>query len=331
MKIKILLITVPLNGYELEIIKSLKKKGFEVSFFKEGSKISKKELTLFQRILRSIQYDLKINVFSKYLDKVENKIYKSYVDKLDIKYDYIFDFGGKAKENCLKLLKEKYKCNYILYMWDDLKYAKTVWETMNYYDKKYIFNNSETDKYGFKYRPNFFVNEYRYNGEEKSIDIYYRGSLRDKKRTIILEAIEDEMKDYRVDISLYAKGSYFKNIKKVHSKEYFFNKCDSNYVQMKDLALKYKKSKVLIDIAYKNQSGLGLRPLEAIAANCKLITTNENIKNYEFYNENNILYLKEDLSNINEIKNFMGKEFVTFTDEVKHRYSVDGFVDDIFE
>lgn len=330
MKKKILLITVPMNGYELEIINSLEKKGFEVSFFKEGSKINKKELTLFQRMLRSIQYDLKINVFSRYLEKVENKIYKNYVDKLDIKYDYIFDFGGKAKENCLKLLKEKYKSDYILYMWDDLKYAKTVWKTMSYFDKKYIFNQIDTKENKFYYRANFFVNEYMYNGEEKSIDVYYRGSLRDRKRTIILEAIEKELKDYKLDISLYAKGSYFKNIKKIHSKKYFNTKCDHVYTNLKELAEKYKKSKILLDIAYKNQSGLGLRPLEAIAANCKLITTNPNIKNYEFYNENNIFYLKDDLSNIEKIKDFIKIPILDYSEEIKYKYSVDGFVDEIF-
>lgn len=327
---KILLITVPLNGYEIEIINSLERKGFQVDFFKEGSKISKKELTLFQRILRGIQYDLKINIFSKYMEKVENKIYKNYVEKLDLKYDYIFDFGGKAKENCLKILKEKYKCNYILYMWDDLKYAKTVWKTMNYYDKKYIFNQIDTKENNFYYRANFFVNEYMYKGEEKSIDIYYRGSLRDRKRTIILEAIEKELKDYKLDISLYAKGNYLKNIKKIHSKKYFEKKCDFLYTNLKELAEKYKKSKILLDIAYKNQSGLGLRPLEAIAANCKLITTNPNIINYEFYNGNNIFYLKDDLSNIGEIKEFIKIPMLDYSEDIKYKYSVDGFVDEIF-
>lgn len=324
MKKKILLITVPMSGYEKELLIALQKKGFDVDFFPEGSKINKRELNFFQRFYRGVNKD------SYYVKKIENRIYKFFIDKLSKDYDYIFDFGGKTKVECLKQLKDKYNSQFIVYMWDDLKYANTIWETMNYFDKKYIFNNSETDKSGFIYRPNFFVNEYLYNGEEKKIDVYYRGSLRDKKRTFILEEIEKQLKDYKINISLYSKGSYLKNINKIHSKEYFYKKCDSNYVQMKELAENYKKSKVLLDIAYKNQSGLGLRPLEAIASNCKLITTNENIKKYEFYNENNIFYLKEDLSNIKELEEFMNKEFLIYSDEVKYKYSIDGFVDDIF-
>ena len=324
MRKKILLITTPLNGYEIELINALKRKGIDVDFFSEGSKIDKKELSLFQRIFRGL------NKNSFYIKNIEKEIYKKFISKLEGDYNYIFDFGGKAKVEALKILKEKYKCPFIIYMWDDLKYAKTIWETMDYFDERYIFNTEETEKYGFKYRPNFYVNEYLYNNEEKIIDIFYKGNLRDKQRTYILEKIEEKLKRYKLEISLYAKGSYIKNRKRVHSKEYFQKRCDSKFIYLNDLAKLYKKSKVLLDIAYKNQSGLGLRPLEAIASNCKLITTNENIKKYEFYNENNIFYLKEDLSNIKELEEFMNKEFLIYSDEVKYKYSIDGFVDDIF-
>jgi len=324
MKKKILLITTPLNGYEIELINALKRKRIDVDFFSEGSKIDKKELSLFQRIFRGL------NKNSFYIKNIEKEIYKKFISKLEGDYSYIFDFGGKAKVEALKILKEKYKCPFIIYMWDDLKYAKTIWETMDYFDERYIFNTEETEKYRFKYRPNFYVNEYLYNNEEKIIDIFYKGNLRDKQRTYILEKIEEKLKSYKLEISLYAKGSYIKNRKRVHSKEYFQKRCDSKFIYLNDLAKLYKKSKVLLDIAYKNQSGLGLRPLEAIASNCKLITTNENIKKYEFYNENNIFYLKEDLSNINELEEFMNKEFLIYSDEVKYKYSIDGFVDDIF-
>ena len=76
----------------------------------------------------------------------------NFCDVVICDYNYIFDFGGKAKVEALKILKEKYKCPFIIYMWDDLKYAKTIWETMDYFDERYIFNTEETEKYGFKYK-----------------------------------------------------------------------------------------------------------------------------------------------------------------------------------
>ena len=299
---KLLLITIPLSGYEKKIIKALEKKGFEVTFFPEASKLNKREITFFHRLLRTFVNDLGFGFLRGILARKDTKIYKAYIEKLESDYDFIFDFGGKGKEQSLKLLKNKYKSKFILYMWDDLFYANTVWNTMKFFDEKYIFNNKDLDKYNFKYRSNFFVDEYLYCGEDKKIDVFYKGSLRDKKRTIIIEEIAKELSEYNLEISLYAKGTYLKNIKKVHSKEFFENMCNDKYMTLEELALKYKSSKLILDISYKNQSGLGLRPLEAIAANCKLITTNENIKNYEFYNENNIFYLEENFSNIKELK-----------------------------
>ncbi len=35
-------------------------------------------------------------------------------------------FGEKLKLKLSKILKEKYKCPFIVYMWDDLKYVKTI-------------------------------------------------------------------------------------------------------------------------------------------------------------------------------------------------------------
>lgn len=327
---KILLITNYLNGYEQEIIESLKKKSFKVTFFPRGSKINKKDMSVYHRLVRALVTDFHVGKLKNKLESLDKSKYLGYLDELESKYDYIFDFGGKIKPICLNLLKEKYNSEFILYMWDDLKYAKTVWKTMDNFDEKYIFNKKEAENYGFIYRPNFYVNKYLYRGEEKNIDIFYKGTLRDRKRTYILEAIENELKSYILDFSFYAKGSYWKNFKKVHSRKYFYKKCNSKFSTVEELALKYKSSKILLDISYKNQSGLGLRPLEAIAANCKLITTNKNIKGYEFYNENNIFCLEENLSNINEIKNFVNTPFEEYSDDIKYKYSVNGFVDDIF-
>lgn len=48
------------------------------------------------------------------------------------------------------------------------------------------------------------------------------------------------------------------------------------------------QSKVIIDLTQEKQSGLTLRPLEAIFFKKKLITNNVNIEKCRFYNKNNI-------------------------------------------
>ena len=53
------------------------------------------------------------------------------------------------------------------------------------------------------------------------------------------------------------------------------------------------RSKVLLDINRLGQSGLTFRVFESLGLEKKLITTNADIKNYDFYNPNNILVIDE--------------------------------------
>lgn len=328
----LLLITVPMSGYELEIINSLERKGFKVDYFKEGSKIDRKHIGLGHRILRSLVNEYHLFFLKLLLENIEKKIYQNHIENLAHDYSCVFDFGGKATETCLKLLKNKYKCDFVIYLWDDLKHFDTSHNVLNYFDKKYIFNNGYIESQaGFKYRPNFFAEVFKYNNEEKVIDIFYKGSARNKYRAEVLQRISNELQNYNLDISLYSKGSYFQNYFKFPNRKYFNQWCKDEYLDIELMAYKAKRSKVLLDITYAGQVGLGLRPIEAIAANCKLITTNSNISNYDFYNDRNIFYLKKDFSNIKDIKNFVDSPFYPYDSSVKFKYSIDGFMDELFK
>ena len=48
------------------------------------------------------------------------------------------------------------------------------------------------------------------------------------------------------------------------------------------------KSKAILDINHPSQVGLTMRTFETLGANKKLITTNENIKIYDFFDKENI-------------------------------------------
>lgn len=326
---KILLIAVPMGGYEQEIIGSLNNRGFKVDFFKEAAKIDRSQLSVFQRIARALK-GLKIKALDDYVDNFEAHIYRKYVEQLDGCYDFVFDFGGKARKNCIKILKNKYDCDFVLYLWDDLKHTGTVRETLKYFDRKYIFNDQDSKVNGFSYRSNFFVDAYLYRGEKKEVDLFYKGTARDRDRAIVLEAVSNELSDYRLDLSLFVKGGYIRNFRKVPSVDFFRKWCSHQYFDMSQMAERFKSSRAVLDIAYKDQRGIGLRPIEAMAANCKLITTNKNIINYDFYHKNNIFVLENDCSNKSELQHFLNLPLVPIVDSIKRKYSVHGFVDEIF-
>ena len=50
----------------------------------------------------------------------------------------------------------------------------------------------------------------------------------------------------------------------------------------------FSDSRCILDAPQAGQVGLTIRTIECLGAKRKLVTTNSDIKNYDFYNENNI-------------------------------------------
>ena len=90
----------------------------------------------------------------------------------------------------------------------------------------------------------------------------------------------------------------------------------------------FKESKAIIDCPLPNQRGLTMRTFEVLALKRKLITTNKNIKDYEFYTPDNIFIIESD-------KEIIPMEFIN-TDFNKNytlssKYSLKEFVNKLVE
>ena len=98
-----------------------------------------------------------------------------------------------------------------------------------------------------------------------------------------------------------------------------------NGKEMNDI---YEASRCVLDSAQAGQVGLTIRVLEALGAKKKLITTNEDVVNYDFYRPENI-YLYEgkiDLGNV-----FFKSEYKDVEQEVYDRYSLRSWLKEIVE
>ena len=80
------------------------------------------------------------------------------------------------------------------------------------------------------------------------------------------------------------------------------------------------RSKVVIDIQLPNQEGLTMRTFETLAMSKKLITTNSEIKKYEFYNPNNICVINRQKIDIPD--NFFKSKFQSLKDDFYKEYSI---------
>ena len=125
-------------------------------------------------------------------------------------------------------------------------------------------------------------------------------------------------------ILFFFQKIFDKNFKKVKKDEVSFISLSKK--QTVDLVA---RSKVIIDIEHLKQKGLTMRTLEMLGANKKIITTNKEVLNYDFYNKNNILLI--DRNNPIIDKSFLESDFEGIDKETYDKYSINKWVETIFK
>jgi hypothetical protein len=88
-------------------------------------------------------------------------------------------------------------------------------------------------------------------------------------------------------------------------------------------------SNIIVDIQHPKQKGLTMRTIEIVGMNKKLITTNSEIVNYDFYNENNILVIQRDEFAIPQ--QFINMKYEAINEEIYEKYSIGSWVRDLFD
>ena len=100
-------------------------------------------------------------------------------------------------------------------------------------------------------------------------------------------------------------------------------------IQVDKVADLIKKSKIIIEVQRKEQIGLSFRVFEALGHHKKLVTTNADVVNYDFYNPQNILVVDED--NIQIPDDFVTSEYIPIDDNILDQYRLKHWVKRVFE
>ena len=237
-------------------------------------------------------YKININsILFKILKKI-NAVYIILGDwKYKIKeYDCVI-LGENTYSPCIsKYIKKKNpNCKTILYFWNIVSEYKIYQELFkdNNIDEFWTFDKNDAEKYNMKYNPQFYTNNVKLNKKNNKYDVLFLGRPKSRKEAILKLKNELIEKDLRVNFKIIEK-----------EKDYIPY---DNYLEI------LAKTKCILDYNQDGQIGLSLRPMEALFLEKKLITNNEDIKNYNFYNPNNIFILGED--NIEKIKDFIEKPY----------------------
>ncbi|PSU58198.1 hypothetical protein CTM80_17095, partial [Photobacterium phosphoreum] len=120
-------------------------------------------------------------------------------------------------------------------------------------------------------------------------------------------------------VFLYKK--YFKN--EINGLD--FSDVSFHPMERQSLINVIEQSKVIIDINHSSQVGLTMRTIEMIGAKKKIITTNIEVVNYDFYRPENILVFTNSTS-LDDINRFIKTPYNELCDNIYKKYSIESWI-----
>lgn len=321
---RILFLSVKLFNYENIIADKLRSLGAIVDYYDERPNNS----IITKGIIR-LKRDLYKHKIVKYYQGILHKIQNAH-------YDYFFLIKGEVVPQFFIDELKKYNPEIVLlyYTFDSFLNNPNGIAILHNFDKKFTFDRKDSISYNLGFRPLFFSDDYKKIDSEKlpEIDLLFIGTAH-SDRYIISEAI-----------SGWCENNYLKNVSFYYSPSrlsfLFFKLFDSsfkkfNYSKLSFKSLKhseiielYSKTKVVLDINHPNQNGLTMRVFEALGAGKKIITTNEDVINYPFYDSDTIYII--DRNKIVLDIDFFRKPFKNIDSDLYFRMSIDGWVEELF-
>ena len=199
--------------------------------------------------------------------------------------------GQDMQANTLHRLKQIFpKAYFLWYLWDNIANLKNYKQISDIFDRIVSFDLIESVQNNISYLPLFYSKKREIKG--------YKYEL-----SMIASDIDDRLEIIRqiCDLQLFSKqyihlcSGYVKYLKTFSKNRYKGEKIIyPNSLSYSKTINIMEKSLCILDIPAANQTGLTMRTIETLGLKRKLITTNKNIKQYDFYNENNIFVIDKD-------------------------------------
>ena len=314
-------------GYELEIKKKLEEMGATVDFYDDRPSNS----TLMKTLIRLNPKIVKSKTHRHFL-----KIIKQNHNK---KYDYIFFIKCEAalKED-LYLLKQTYpEAILILYLYDSLSNVKFFNEKEIFFNKIYSFDRKDTQlNPQINFLPLFYLDIYKQD-KKINFDINYDLSFigtghsdRPKIINLLRKELEQNNKTYFFQLYVPSKVILlFKRITSSHFRELYQNQCvTTKKIPGSKVSQVMKNSRCVLDIQHPYQTGLTMRTIELLGMKKKFMTTNFDIKEYDFYNPNNIIVIDRKKPHLD--MSLLTKQYIEITKEIYESYSIDQWIIKLF-
>lgn len=220
----------------------------------------------------------------------------------------------------------------ILYMWDSIKNRPNIVKNLSLFDKAFSFDAEDINDYGLHHRPLFFSPVFKPSIVSPNYQLSFIGTAHSDRYEVISKVKNTLPVDINNFFYLYLQAPWVFNAYKLTKPNFHgAKKTDFNFQSLDKASVQsiFSQSFAILDVEHPHQTGLTMRSLEAFGAHKKLVTTNQGIEKYDFYSPNNICIIDRKKPAIP--KSFFDTKFTIPSPSVYERYSLRGWINEIFE
>lgn len=320
---KILFFTQKFFDYEKIVCKEMERQGAIVHFYDERANVK----TIEKIIIKLVPIFIRPKI-AKYYSKIcsEEKEYHP---------DYILFITTTivSKKDIKRMRKVFPDTIFILHLWDSVKNtnAKKIYKL---FDRCLSFDYNDCEKYGFIFRPNFFIpgNMQKRHKSDYKYQFSFIGTIHSDRAKIIYE-LEQIFKQegYSYYFYFYVQGKIMLFLRFICNR--YFRKLDRKNIHLtplkrEDFNVVLDDTLYLIDISHPKQNGLTMRPFDMMYAKRKILTVDKSIMNYDFYRSANQLIL--DRKSVTFDKTKISTNYIDIPDSILSEYSIEKWLIDLF-
>ncbi len=248
-------------------------------------------------------------------------------------YDHVLVINGQTmSDGFLRELRQTYPtAKFTFYIWDSFKNKPYALADLKNYDAAFSFDRQATQQYDIAFRPLFFSPEFDLPpNHDASFALNFIGTAHSDRPAIIHHVDAKLPANVARYWFLYLKAPWvlrYQRLVNPHFRGVPSSMFSYAPLSRKDVKKIFEQSRGFLDVEHDQQTGLTIRTFEALGARKKLVTTNADIVHYDFYNDSNILVI--DRKNPEIDLDFINSPVEELHSTLRHRYSVNGWIDEV--
>lgn len=252
-------------------------------------------------------------------------------------YDSILVVNGQTLSGrTLRLLRVGYpSAQFVLYLWDSIANRRHVLDNLSMFDRVYTFDPQDAAHYGLRMRPLFYGQGF--NATEPLVTplryhISFIGTAHSDRFTVVDCLRASLPEDVSAYWYLYLQAHWVMHYYRCTKPNMWHASADDfKFIPLAKPTLQsvFRESFSILDIEHPLQRGLTMRTFETLGSGKKLVTTNEGVRDYEFFSPENVCIIDRKKPRVSE--SFLNSPFAPLSDAVRKRYSISGWVAEVLE